>query len=358
MRLTRTTSGRAMLSLLAIVAAAALIVTAGAIVIGGQAHAASAQATSSSTTLVVPLSTLGVASSIALPTSASATDALPTDPPPTAVPASPAPKPTPRPSPATFPPLAKGVVPILYLHRVEAPPPSFSLWPADQQQTFLAYDVLPSAFEAQLDWLAAHGYTTILPRDLAHHWDDGTPLPPRPVIISLDDGFPSWNRTVLPMLEAHHMVAEFYLTIDAVSAGRMTWDDVRALARAGNGIGAHDVHHVQLTQLGGDRPPASVADMWDEIHEARVIIGQEVGTPPDSMAYVGGGFDPTLESLVRRAGYTTARSILRGIDQTADHRFTLRVVRIGSRDDVADVVTGELVPGLPVFTAKMAGAPS
>jgi peptidoglycan/xylan/chitin deacetylase (PgdA/CDA1 family) len=250
------------------------------------------------------------------------------------------------------------VVPVLYLHRVEAPPPGFSLWPAEQQQTFLAYDVLPSAFEAQLDWLAAHGYTTILPRDLARHWDKGTPLPRRPMIISLDDGFLSWNRTVLPMLQAHHMVAEFYLTIDAITPGRMTWDDVRELARAGNGIGAHDVHHVQLTQLGADRPPLSIAEMWEEIHEARVIIGREVGTPPDSMAYVGGGFDTTLESLVRRAGYTTARSILRGIDQTPEHRFTLRVIRIGSRDDVLDVVTGELVPGLPVFTAKMAGARS
>jgi peptidoglycan/xylan/chitin deacetylase (PgdA/CDA1 family) len=335
MRLTRNTSGRATLALLAIVAATASVVSASAVFSGGQAHAATVRATPSSTTLVV------------MPLSSSDTTS--------ALPFSTAPSPSPA---AVLAPLAKGVVPVIYLHRVEAPPPGFSLWPADQQRTFLAYDVLPSAFEGQLDWLAAHGYTTILPRDLARHWDDGTPLPPRPVIISLDDGFPSWNRTVLPMLEGHHMVAEFYLTIDAISLGRMTWDDVRELARAGNGIGAHDVHHVQLTQLGADRPPASIAEMWQEIHEARVIIGQQVGTPPDSMAYVGGGFDATLESLVRRAGYTTARSILRGIDQTANHRFTLRVVRIGSRDDVVNVVTGKLVPGLPVFAAKMAGAPS
>jgi peptidoglycan/xylan/chitin deacetylase (PgdA/CDA1 family) len=249
-------------------------------------------------------------------------------------------------------------VPVLYLHRVEATPPGFLLWPVDQQQTFLAYDVLPSAFEAQLDWLTTHGYTTILPRDLVAHWDRGIPLPPRPVIISLDDGFRSWNRTVLPMLQAHRMVAEFYLTIDAITLGRLTWNDVRELARAGNGIGAHDVHHVQLAQLGGDKPPASIAEMWSEIADARAIIGREVGTLPDSMAYVGGGFDATLVTLVRRAGYTSARSILRGIEQTPGHRFTLRVVRIGPRDDVVDVVTGELAPGLPVFAAKMAGAPS
>ena len=35
----------------------------------------------------------------------------------------------------------------------------------------MTYDVVPAAFEAQLDWLMANGYTTILPRDLAAHWD-------------------------------------------------------------------------------------------------------------------------------------------------------------------------------------------
>lgn len=355
MRLTRVPPRRAIPAMLAIVAAIALVVTAIAVFTGPRAHAVSTRSSASPTTVVViPVSTLGAGASAALPTAMPATDAPPTAVPPSSVPAS-----TPPPSPAvTFPPLARGVVPILYLHRVEATPAGFSLWPTKQQETFLAYDVLPSAFEAQLDWLAAHGYTTILPRDLARHWDEGTPLPARPVIISLDDGFRSWNRTVLPMLQARHMVAEFYLTIDAITLGRMTWDDVRALARAGNGIGAHDVHHVQLTELGADRPPASIAEMWEEIHDARLIIGREVGVLPDSMAYVGGGFDATLVSLVRRAGYTTARSILRGIDQTPGRRFTLRVVRIGARDDVVDVVTGELVPGLPVFAAKMAGAPS
>jgi peptidoglycan/xylan/chitin deacetylase (PgdA/CDA1 family) len=337
--------------MVAIVASFALVAFGTALIAGSQARATSiARSTSSSpTTLAIATPLVTVPATVVPPSAAPAATAR----------ASAAPESAPPPLPvATFPPLAEGVVPILYLHRVEAPPPDFPTWSADKQERFLAYDVLPTAFDAQLDWLQAHGYTTILPRDLARHWDHGAPLPARPVIISLDDGFPSWTRTVLPMLEAHRMIAEFYLTIVAIAPGRMTWDDVRELARAGNGIGAHDVHHIQLTALGPDLPAASVGAMWDEIHEARVIIGQELGTPPDSMAYVGGGFDATLESLVRQAGYTTARSILRGIDQTQGQRFALRVIRIGSRDDVVDVLTGELLPGLPIFAAKMAGARS
>ena len=266
------------------------------------------------------------------------------------------PAPSPSPSMQPLPPIPAGAIQILYYHRVEAPPAAFATWSPDRQRRFLAYDVLPTAFAAQLDWLVDHGYTTILPRDLAAHWDHGTALPPRSVIITFDDGFQDWATTVLPALRQHQMVAEFYLTLDAIADGNISWAQVAALARAGNGIGAHDVHHVQLANLGHGRPDASPARMWSEVNDVRRIIKAHIGVAPDSMAYVGGGFDGTLERLVRKAGYTTARSIKRGIVQTQARRFELQVVRIGPRDDVLDVVTGSLVPELPTFVARMHGA--
>jgi len=215
--------------------------------------------------------------------------------------------------------------------------------------------VIPAALDAQLDWLTTHGYTTILPRDLAAHWDHGTPLPRKPVILTFDDGFHDWVTTVLPMLKAHRMVAEFYLTLSAIDDGHISWPEVRALAAAGDGIGAHDVHHVQLAMLGARRRPAAPTAMWAEVSGIRAVIKRQVGVVPDSMAYVGGGYDATLVALVRKAGYTTARSIVRGIVQSEADRYLLRVVRIGAHDDVVDVTTGQLVPDLPTFTARMHG---
>jgi peptidoglycan/xylan/chitin deacetylase (PgdA/CDA1 family) len=285
----------------------------------------------------------------------SATGSVAPSPTPSLAPPSASPIDSPSLSPASFPPLAAGIVPIVYMHRVEAPPADYPTWSQARQADFINYDIVPSAFQAQLDWLKAHAYTTILPRDLAAHWDRGTPLPPRPVILTFDDGWASWTRTILPMLQAHGMVAEFYLTLDAIADGRITWDEVRQLAAAGNGIGAHDVHHVQLAMLGANHPPASLDAMWYEVHQARLTIGSHLGTLPDSMAYVGGGYNADLEGLVKKAGYTTARAIVRGIAQVKADRFVLRVVRIGPYDDVVNVVTGELVPGLPVFAMRMAG---
>jgi len=266
-----------------------------------------------------------------------------------------APSGSPAPSPTAFPPLAQGVIPIIYLHRVVAPPTAWLTWTTAQRRAFIAYDDIPAAFAAQLDYLKANGYTTILPRDLAAHWDHGAPLPPRPVILTFDDGSASWTQTILPMLQARGMVAEFYLTLTQIHDGGITWAQVRQLAAAGMGIGAHDVDHIQLAMLGPDRPPASAAVMWYQVHQVRLIIGQEIGQAPDSMAYVGGGWNATLVALVQKAGYTTARSIIRGITQSVANRWLLRVVAIAPHDDVLDYYGGTLVAGLPVFASKLAG---
>ena len=247
------------------------------------------------------------------------------------------------------------VVPVLYYHRVIAPPRGFAGWPAARRQRFLVYDTLPAAFEAQLDWLVARGYTTILPRDLAAYWDAGVPLPERPVIITFDDGTHDWAKTVLPLLAGRHMIAEFYVTVAALHSGGMSWPELQALAAAGNGIGAHGLHHVQLAGFGGSRPAASEAVMRREVQRSRDVLAQNLGIVPDSYSYVGGGVDATLRRLVAEAGYTTARSIRRGSVQDGSQRFLLRVLRVGSRLDVRNVVRGTLVPGLPGFTRLMAG---
>lgn len=249
------------------------------------------------------------------------------------------------------------LVPILYYHRVQPLPDDFARSSAASRDRFLENDILPVAFAAQLDWLQANGYTTILPRDLAAHWDSGAPLPERPVMLTFDDGSHDWMAQVLPMLEERGMVAEFYLTLDAIKHGNLTWKQVRRLAAAGNGIGAHDVHHVQLTAFHNGTRPASRAVMWAEVSEARRIIGLNVGVFPDSMAYVGGGYDDALVQAVRDAGYTTARSIVRGVKQTPARRFTLRVVRVAAHDDVTDLMAGTLVPGMPTFAKRITAVP-
>jgi peptidoglycan/xylan/chitin deacetylase (PgdA/CDA1 family) len=281
----------------------------------------------------------------------------------------PIPTPTESPSPTPTPQLALGqtshrpplpsgageLVPILYMHRVVPIPADIGTWTSDAQRAFLPYMITPCEFSAQLDWLAANGYTTILPRDLVAHWDQGVALPPKPVILTFDDGSADWAATVLPLLASHAMVAEFYVTTSGIGSW-LSWADLAALRDGGNGIGAHDVHHVQLV----GSTTQTLGAMRYEVTEAKRLLEANLGIQVDSMAYVGGGYNSALIDLVRRAGYRSARSIVRGDLQSTDIRFHLHVSRIGVYDDVigktlANAMGCVLDPAMSDFQARVTG---
>ncbi len=267
--------------------------------------------------------------------------------------------PTATPSATPISPTANGVVnvPILYGHHVADVPPDVFTWSRQKVHDTLPYLLTPCEFAADLDWLSANGYRTILPRDLTAYWDKGRPLPGRPIIITFDDGWADWVPTILPMLQGHGFVAEFYVTVDHIG-GAVSWADLRALVAAGMGIGAHDMNHIQLA--GGGVTTASVEEMRYQVVQARAVLRSNLGVPIDSMAYVGGGFDATLEQIVRDAGFSSARAILRGVVQRPGSRYLLHVSRIGLYDDVlsqtvADAMACNLDPAMADFQARVTG---
>jgi hypothetical protein len=125
------------------------------------------------------------------------------------------------------------------------------------------------------------------------------------------------------------------------------------------GIGAHDMDHIQIA--GGGVTAASLETMRYQVGRAREALSSTLGVAVDSMAYVGGGFDATLLGVVREAGYTTARTILRGTTQSPDKRLLLRVSRVGQYDDVvgrtyANLLACTLDPTLPDFRDRLDGS--
>jgi peptidoglycan/xylan/chitin deacetylase (PgdA/CDA1 family) len=272
------------------------------------------------------------------------------------------PEPTPTPTATPIAPTADGVVdvPILYMHRVVEIPSDVRTWTSAQQSAFLPYVITPCELSAKLDWLSANGYTTILPRDLTAYWDHKQALPGQPVILTFDDGAPEWMTTVLPMLQAHGLIAEFYVAVDHIGSS-LSWTNLRTLVAAGMGIGAHDMEHFQLA--GGGVPTASLATMRYQVEQAKKVLQSQLGITIDSMAYVGGGFNSTLIGVVRDAGYRSARAILRGVVQSPATRYDLHVSRIGLYDDVlnkkiTDVMSCNLDLTMPDFQARLSGADS
>lgn len=138
------------------------------------------------------------------------------------------------------------------------------------------YSVRPDAFARQLDWLLDTGHRTILPgcREATEA--------PRPVLLTFDDGDLSNIELALPLLRERGMVAEFFITSDFIGQpGMLSAADVRALAAAGMGIGAHGRSHAFLEDL-------DMHALDAELRDSAAVLSGLAGRDVVSLALPGG----------------------------------------------------------------------
>jgi peptidoglycan/xylan/chitin deacetylase (PgdA/CDA1 family) len=209
-------------------------------------------------------------------------------------------------------------VPILMYHRVHA-------YATEYKKSLPGLTVEPSQFAAEMSALARRGYHSVTIRGLYDALFRGRRLPPKPVVISFDDGYVDAVKQILPVLRRDRMTAVFYVITDRFhEPGFLNRTEVRRLDRAGMDIGAHTRHHVDLTRL-----PAS--EMATEIAGSRRDLERVVGHAIDSFAYPAGRYDTTVVAAVRRSGFVLAVTTDPGTLESSRRPLLLPRVRV-SRD--------------------------
>lgn len=209
------------------------------------------------------------------------------------------------------------------------------------QLPILIYHEPPANFEQQLQHLIAAGYTTIS-MDQATAGLNGGSLPPKPVVITFDDGFSS-QLNAFHLLQKYNLKATFYIITSGeasrwcLGSGRhyndpiqppggcgdsyMNWDEVRTLDRSGLiEIAGHTVNHRNLASLSAD-------EQRYEILGGKQQLEAQVGHTIRSLAYPYGAYNALSVQIAREAGYTNAVTTQPGTQQTAGGIMTLRRVR-------------------------------
>ncbi|HEY9370912.1 polysaccharide deacetylase family protein [Streptomyces sp.] len=192
-------------------------------------------------------------------------------------------------------------VPILMYHAV-GPSPS----PATRRLS-----VSPEAFGEQMEVLAGRGFTPLTTAGLGAAWREGRGLPPRPVLITFDDGYEGVHRYALPVLAKYGFAATVFVTTGWLRGPydeggaldtMLDWGQVRELAAAGTEIGGHAHTHPQLDQLDDHR-------VWSETVRCKEIVAEELGAAPVSFAYPYGYSSRRVRDTVRGAGFAQALAV-------------------------------------------------
>ncbi|OON82341.1 polysaccharide deacetylase family protein [Streptomyces tsukubensis] len=212
-------------------------------------------------------------------------------------------------------------VPILMYHAVTQTP----------NDSTRALSVSPAAFAEQMALIAERGATPLTTEGLAAAWRGDAPLPPRPVLITFDDGYEGVHRYALPVLAAHGFSSTLFVSTGWLRGAHDTgggldtmldWDQVRELARHGTEIGGHSHTHPPLDQLGDDA-------LATELGLCAEIVAEETGTRPRSFAYPYGHSDRRVRRGVREAGFRQSLAVGNGLARRAQgpyalHRVTVR----------------------------------
>jgi peptidoglycan/xylan/chitin deacetylase (PgdA/CDA1 family) len=202
-------------------------------------------------------------------------------------------------------------VPILMYHRVSHLPPDADVYRID-------LTVVPEVFRAHMQYLHDEGYHTISLYQLNEALLRGTPLPPKPVVLTFDDGYREHYTTVFPTLEEFGFIGTFFVItgyVDANNLDYLNWSQISEMSDAGMSMEPHTKSHLGLVGRDSDFLTYEVLGSFES-------MAAHTGQMPRMFAYPGGDYDDAalemLQSLYCWRAVTTQRGALHTTDNTLE----------------------------------------
>jgi peptidoglycan/xylan/chitin deacetylase (PgdA/CDA1 family) len=195
------------------------------------------------------------------------------------------------------------------------------------------WTVAPTAFEAQMQYLAQNHYNAISVAQLVAYFQDGQPLPAKPIIITFDDAWLDQYTVAFPILVKYGLRGTFFIPSKYPDHGAtiLTWAQVLEMDAAGMEFGSHTIGHRPLAGL------AREVALY-EIRESKRVIENRLGHTTIALAYPNGSYDAAVIELLRENGYRAAVTIAGGYKQNGNDLFRLRRIPVSYADSLEDFI--------------------
>ncbi len=159
-------------------------------------------------------------------------------------------------------------------------------------------------FESQLKYLKNNNFTVLSLGDALDRWEKGTPMPDKPVILTVDDGYLSFYKNGLPLLKKYGYPATIFVQTGTVGGDDfMNWQQLKNLPDASIEIGCHSDSHAHFV----DNPKKDRAAMFRaDLQKADRLFEEHLGKVPDLYAYPYGEWTDDMEAVLQDADYRAA----------------------------------------------------
>lgn len=190
-------------------------------------------------------------------------------------------------------------------------------------------------FAAQLEYLHNGGFQTISLSQLYQAFTKQQPLPPKPVILTFDDGYIDNFINALPLLLRYKMKGAVFV-IPGMIGDRcnwlqehdcnrlMSWDQLKEWTAAGMEIGSHTVNHPMLSRLTDE-------EIAHELCVSKETLERELATTIDFVCYPYGDLDDRVKGIAKTTGYKGGLAIFNNVSFKQEDMFAIPRVGISSR---------------------------
>src|SRR3989344_3884606 len=209
-------------------------------------------------------------------------------------------------------------VPVLLYHHIQ--PQSEAV---RKGQTSLSVD--NGIFDLQMKYLLENGYNTINATALINALLSHTLLPPKSILVTIDDGYKDAFVYAFPILQKYHIIANFMIATGLLGGSdNMSWDDINQLKQ--NGL-AYFVDHTWSHYAVSN---GSIGKIQYEIQTGKKQLEENTGQSVNIFAYPYGSFNNNAISTLQGDGFAGAFSTIPGFLQCDSFIMTLHRSHVGN----------------------------
>jgi peptidoglycan/xylan/chitin deacetylase (PgdA/CDA1 family) len=196
------------------------------------------------------------------------------------------------------------------------------------------------SFIAQMEHLKNNNYNVITLADLEGFLKASRPIPPRSVVITVDDGFRSAYDIAYPILKSYGFRATFFIYTDFLGGGRsLTWAAINEMRASGMiDIQSHSKSHASFSPADGETESnaAYAARIRTEIAPPKAALERQLGSPVNHLAYPYGDTSRLAVQLLGEDKFTLAVTVERGANASFSHPLLLRRDMVFGNATMAD----------------------
>lgn len=196
------------------------------------------------------------------------------------------------------------------------------------------YIISEAAFEKDLEFLKANGYTSIIMQDLIDYVCNGKALPEKPVILTFDDGYSNNFLYALPLLKKYDAKAVlsiigYYTDLytespdENPSYSHVTWDNIREMMKSGFVELQNHSYNLHTTDKGrnGTKKKRGESDeqykklLSEDLGKLQNEFKVNTGYTPTTFTYPFGSVSNASFEIIRELGFKASLSCESGMNK-------------------------------------------